>query len=109
MNQQNIKPTERYPKILWYQIKKPIPSEEYQRIIYNTHLKRITETLTKKYPTASSSDIKEAAIEQAGDMAYKELYKPYRLDKVVVHNVAEFNKMTAMIENSENFIQWYLK
>lgn len=106
---EDLTPTEAYPKILWYQVKKPIPSEEDQQIIYNNHYKRITEILYKKYPTASRSDIDEAAEVQARDMADKEIHKPEALMKAVVNTYAEDIKMKAVIENSDNFIQWYEK
>lgn len=109
MNIKDLRPTQAYPKILWYQIKKPRPSEKDQKIIYNNHYTRILTLLTKNFPSATQYDLVEAAIEQAKDMAYKEIHKPEALMKVVVNNTTEFYKMTALIENSDNFIQWYKK
>ena len=65
MNRKDVTPTQRYPKILWYQVKNTIPSEEQQRIILLNHTIRIDEFLKKRYPTASDEDIKEATDAQA--------------------------------------------
>ena len=107
MNRKDVTPTQRYPKILWYQVKNTIPSEEQQRIILLNHTIRIDEFLKKRYPTASDEDIKEATDAQAKEATARECNQPTRLEKVVVNTHEECITMVKMIEKSENFIQWY--
>lgn len=105
----DVKPTEAFPKIIWYQVKQTKPSEEEQQIIYNNHYHRIVELLKKKYPTANLKDIEEAAEPMAREDADREINKPTRLEKTVTNNLDHYYKMIRVIENSDNFIKWYEK
>ena len=102
-----VKPTEPYPKILWYQVKSPEPTEAVLKKVYNRHYERLEEIIKKKYPGADPKDIKEYCEDEALKAADRECNTPTRLEKVVVQDMREFNKMKAVIESSENFIQWY--
>ena len=103
----DIRPTEPYPKILWYQIKSPQPTQEVLKTVYNRHFERLVEIITKKYPNATEKDINDYCEEEALKAADRECNTPTRLEKVVVQDMREFNKMKALIESDENFIQWY--
>lgn len=104
-----IQPTQPYPKILWYQVKNPPPTEEQERIIFNRHYERLVEILSKRHPTAPEEDIYESSKEQAQVATDSEINRPEALKRVVVNDMREFNKTVALIESSDEFIQWYKK
>jgi len=106
---ENLQPTQAYPKILWYQVKYTLPTEEQKTIIYNRHFYRLVDAIVKEYPTASVDDVYESAKNQAKTAAEDEINRPYMLKKVVVKTFMEHQTMTQMIENSDDFIQWYKK
>lgn len=108
-NNKKVAPTEKYPKILWYQVKNTPPSDEQRNVIYNRHYERLIDILTKKYPTATKEDIENASVEQAEVAAKDEINKPTLLKKVVVKTFREQQKMSQVIAGSEDFIQWYDK
>jgi len=109
MRQERLKPTQKYPKILWYQVKNTPPTEKEYQILVNRHYERLVDLYTIKYPNATAEDIEQASREQAVTGADQEISKPTLLKKVVVNNLAEHQNMIKVIESSSDFLKWYEK
>jgi hypothetical protein len=109
MRNKDIKPTEPYPKILWYSIKRQPPTEEEKKAIYNRYYQAAINKFNRNFVHAQIDQVDLLAREQAERMTEAEINNPTQLKKVVANNFVQHQSLIETIETSDDFVEWYEK
>lgn len=106
LNTGRLKPTEEYPKILYYTTaKKPITDQEREEL-YQRNIERVKQKLAKTYTSATEERLHEMSIDKAQIMTDESIKKMTNFEKIVVNTYFEHQNAMQEISSKENFIQW---
>ncbi len=102
-----LPPKNKYPKILWYIIKKIPPTPQEKRIIYNRNYKNIlNKMIIELPPTTDHGELEFIADDRAAKMTEDECTRPTDIRKIVIESKKTEENMMYVIENSKIFIRW---
>lgn len=102
-----LKPTEKYPRIIWYQEKREPMTEQQEWIYYNMFIEQAIQMLEKTHKKSSHDSKKKMAKEIADSKIIAEKERPTVLRKKVVNTLLEHEAAKEMIESSPAFLKWY--
>jgi AAA15 family ATPase/GTPase len=109
MRNKDLKPTEPFPKILWYSVKRTPSSDKERQEIFNRYYQAAVNKFTRKFVNSPNDQVDSLAKEQAERMTDSEINKPAQLKKVVADNYMQYQTLVETIESSDDFIEWYEK
>lgn len=103
-----LPPKQPYPRLIWYQEKRLPCTPEERDILFKRCFDISIERIEKIFPNSYNDKSKiDLASEKANKMVDAEINLPTIMRKVQVKTAEEHILTKQIIEDSDNFLQWY--